>query len=288
MSILIDSSTRIIVQGITGRRGRSHALEMLNSGSQLVGGTSPGNGGEWCFDGRVPVFDTVKDCVDATDADVSLVFVPPHSAADAILESIDCGIKTIVSITSSIPLQDMMMIKVAISKSDSILVGPNSPGVFVPGVANAGIFPADIALPGIVGLISRSGTLCYEALEILTAAGIGISTAIGLGDDPISGMDFLTCLELFEADPHTDQIVLIGGPGGNSEFKAASYILEQATKPVITYMVGENLSPDLIRPFFPRTQRGSLESSGKKIAALSEAGAKIAKSLADVPSLINH
>lgn len=287
MSILIDSNSRIIVQGITGRMGRFHALQMLNSGGPLVGGTSPGNGGEWCFDGRIPVFDTVRDCVEATNADVSLIFVPPHSAADAILEAIDCGIRTIISITSSIPLQDMMIIKSALSRSKSVLVGPNSPGVLVPGIMNAGIYPADISFPGSVGLISRSGTLCYEALDVLRDANIGVSTAVGLGDDPITGMDFCACLELFEADPYTEQIVLIGGPGGDSELKAATFILEHSTKPVIAYIVAENLSSNLIQPFFPQNGGRTLVSPGKKITSLSEAGAKIASTLSEIPSLLS-
>ncbi len=288
MSILISAESRIMIQGITGRRGRFHASQMLNSGSQIVGGTSPGKGGDWCDDVRLPVFDTVRDCIEATNADVSVIFVPPHSTADAILESIDSGVKTIISITGSIPLQDMMNVKSALKNSNSILVGPNSPGVLVPGIANAGIFPNDIAIQGNVGVLSRSGTLCYEVIDTLKQKGIGVSTAVGIGDDPIIGIDYLTCLELLEADPHTDQIVLIGGPGGDSELNAAAFITEHVTKPVIAYVVGENLATSILRPFFSRSGSLSLDSLGKKTGALREAGVLIAGKLTDIPAMIRR
>ena len=288
MTVLIGADSRIMVQGITGKRGRFHALQMLKTGSQLVGGTAPGKGGDWCFEGRVPIFDTVKECVQSTNADVSLVFVPPHATADAILEAIDSGIKTIVSITGSIPLQDMMTVKSALKDSDAILVGPNSPGVLVPGIANAGIFPNNIAVRGNVGVVSRSGTLCYEVLDCLTQAGIGVSAAIGLGDDSITGIDFQACLELFEADPHTDQIVMIGGPGGESEVKAANYIMNQVTKPVIAWIVGENLAGSLLRVLTDNGGNHSSDVHNKKTDSLIEAGVLIAKKLDDIPSLINR
>ena len=261
MTNLISAQSHIMVQGITGRRGRFHALQMLKTGSQIVGGTSPGKGGEWCFEGRLPVF--------------------------AILEAIEAGIKTIISITGSIPLQDMMVVKSVLKNSDSILVGPNSPGVLLPGIANAGIFPNDIALRGNVGVVSRSGTLCYEVLDTLKQNGIGVSAAIGIGDDQIIGIDFQSCLELFESDPHTDQIVLIGGPGGDSELKAASFIMEHVTKPVIAFVVGENLAPSIVRPFFSRSGSLSLASLGKKTLALKEAGVRIANKLNDIPILLS-
>ena len=287
MTNLISAQSHIMVQGITGRRGRFHALQMLKTGSQIVGGTSPGKGGEWCFEGRLPVFDTVSDCIKSTNADVSVVFVPPHATADAILEAIEAGIKTIISITGSIPLQDMMVVKSLLKNSESILVGPNSPGVLLPGIANAGIFPNDIALQGNVGVVSRSGTLCYEVLDTLKQNGIGVSAAIGIGDDQIIGIDFQSCLELFESDPHTDQIVLIGGPGGDSELKAASFIMEHVTKPVIAFVVGENLAPSIVRPFFSRSGSLSLASLGKKTLALKEAGVRIANKLNDIPILLS-
>lgn len=288
MSILVSAESRIMVQGITGRRGRFHALQMLKARSPIVGGISPGKGGGWCSEGSLPVFDTVRDCVEATNADVSVIFVPPHSTADAILESIDSGVKTIISITGSIPLQDMMIVKSALRNSNSILVGPNSPGVLLPGIASIGIFPHDIAIQGNIGVVSRSGTLCYEVVNTLKQEGIGISTAVGLGDDPIIGIDFLTCLELFEADPHTDQIVLIGGPGGDSELKAATYIMEKMTKPVIAYLVGENLATSILRPFFSRSGSLSLEALGSKTDALKDAGVRMAGKLSDIPALIKR
>lgn len=288
MSILVSAQSRIMVQGITGRRGRFHALQMLKAGSQIVGGISPGKGGGWCSEGSLPVFDTVRDCVEATNADVSVIFVPPHSTADAILESIDNGVKTIISVTGSIPLQDMMIVKSALRNSNSILVGPNSPGVLLPGIASIGIFPHDIAIQGNIGVVSRSGTLCYEVVNTLKQEGIGISTAVGIGDDPIIGIDFLTCLELFEADPHTDQIVLIGGPGGDSELKAATFIMEKMTKPVIAYLVGENLATSILRPFFSRSGSLTLDALGSKTDALKDAGVRMAGKLSDIPALIKR
>lgn len=288
MSILISAESRIMIQGITGRRGRFHTSQMLNAGSQVVGGTSPGKGGDWCDDVRLPVFDTVRDCIEATNADVSVIFVPPHSTADAILESIDSGVKTIISITGSIPLQDMMIVKSALKNSNSILVGPNSPGVLIPGIANAGIFPNDIAIQGNVGVLSRSGTLCYEVVDTLKKEGIGVSTVVGIGDDPIIGIDYLTCLELLEADPHTEQIVLIGGPGGDSELNAAAFIAEHVTKPVVAYVVGETLATSILRPFFSRSGSLSLDSLGKKTGALRDAGVLIAGKLTDIPAMIRR
>lgn len=288
MTVLISADSRIMVQGITGKRGRFYAMQMLKNGSQLVGGASPGKGGDWCFEGRVPIFDTVKECVQSTNADVSIIYVPPHATADAILEAIDSGIKTIISITGSIPLQDMMTVKSALKDSDAILVGPNSPGVLVPGIANAGIFPDNIAFRGNVGLISRSGTLCYEVLECLTQAGIGISTAVCLGDDSIIGIDFQSCLELFEADPQTDQIVMIGGPGGDSEIKAANYIMNQVTKPVIALIVGENLAGSLLKIFSDNRGNFSSDVPSNKTKSLIEAGVLIAKKIDDIPPLINR
>ncbi len=288
MSILIDSNSRIIVQGITGRRGRFHSERMLNNHSPLVGGTSPGKGGEWVFHGRIPVFDTVKDCVKATNADVSVLFVPPHATADCILEAIEAGIKTIISITGSVPVQDMMQVKSALRKSESVLIGPNSPGILVPGIANAGIFPDQIVEPGGVALVSRSGTLSYEVLNILNKAGIGVSVAVGIGDDPIIGMDFKFCLELLESDPHTEQIVLVGGPGGDSELIAATYIMENMTKPVVAYVVGENLAVSMMRPFISRNTKFFQNSVERKAKAFIDAGALLARKIEDIPCLLKR
>ena len=288
MSILIDAKSRIMVQGITGRRGRFHSERMLNNNSPLVGGTSPGKGGDWAFNGRIPVFDTVKDCVDATNADVSVLFVPPHATVDCILEAIEAGIKTIISVTGSVPVQDMMQVKSALRKSDSVLIGPNSPGILVPGIANAGIFPDHIVGAGDVALVSRSGTLSYEVLDILNKAGIGVSVAIGIGDDPIIGMDFKFFLELLESDPHTEQIVLVGGPGGESELTAANYIMESITKPVVAYVVGENLKASMMGSVFSRNSNFFLNSVERKTNAFIEAGALLAKNIEDIPCLLRR
>lgn len=286
MSILLNSNSRIMVQGITGRHGRFYSMRMINNGTPIVGGTSPGKGGDWCFEGNLPIFDTVRDCKEATNADVSVLFVPPHSAADAIIEAIDSKIKTIISITGSIPVHDMMQVKAALKESDSLLIGPNSPGVLVPGIANAGVFPDGIGFSGSVGVVSRSGTLCYEVLDTLKKANIGVSTAVGIGDDPISGVDFQTCLELFEADPHTEKIVMIGGPGGVSELTAAGYIMEHITKPVISYLVGESLAASILRPLFSHSGDLVLDSVGKKADALIDAGVLLANKLEEIPALL--
>lgn len=288
MSILLDPSSRIMVQGITGRQGRFHSKRMMENGTQIVGGTSPGQGGDWCFDGSLPIFDTVRDCIDATNADTSVLFVPPHSAADAIIEAIDCGIKTIISITGSIPLHDMMQVRAALNKSNSLLIGPNSPGVLVPEIGIAGVFPDEIATKGNVAVISRSGTLIYEVLDTLKISNIGVSTAVGIGDDPISGIDFRTCLELFESDPHTEKIVMIGGPGGVSELNAASYIMEHVTKPVIAYLVGENLSTSILRPLFSQNGALVLDAARAKTQALVDAGALLANTIEEIPTLLNR
>ena len=288
MSILLEVNSRIMIQGITGKRARFHSERMMNFGSPVVGGTSPGRGGEWVFSGRVPVFDTVKDCVEATNADVSVLFVPAYATADAILEAIDAGIKTIVCITGSIPIHDMMQVKAALQSSDSLLIGPNSPGILVPEVANAGVYPDNIALFGDIALVSRSGTLAYEALDILRKAGIGISIAVGIGDDPITGINYQTCLELLEADPHTEQIVLIGEPGGESEVEAANFIQENVTKPVIAYVVGENLAVSIMRPLFAQNTSVFLDTVRKKANAFIDAGVLLAPTLESIPKLLKR
>lgn len=288
MSILLNAESRIMVQGITGKRGRFHSERMLLGGSPIVGGTSPGKGGDWVFSGRVPVFDTVKECVDSTNADTSVIFVPPHATADAILESIDAGIKNIISITGSVPLQDMMRVKSALKNSASTLIGPNSPGVLIPGIANAGIFPDDLSAPGNIAIVSRYGTLAYELMSILKEQEIGLSAIIGIGDEPVSGIDFQTCLEFLEADPHTEKIILIGGPGGESEIKAATFIMEHVTKPVVAYVVGENLAVSIMRPFFARNGGIYLDTIGKKANAFIDAGVLLAATLEEIPNLLKR
>ena len=236
MSVLIDKETRVICQGFTGQQGTFHSAQAIAYGTNLVGGVTPGKGGQRHLDR--PVFDTVHDAVSATGADATMIYVPAAYAADAILEAADAGIRVIVCITEGIPVLDMLRVKAALAGHPAILIGPNCPGVITPGACKIGIMPGHIHTPGRVGIISRSGTLTYEAVFQVTNAGLGQSTCIGIGGDPIQGLDFVACLSLFEADPGTDGVILVGEIGGGAEEAAARYIQAQMTKPVVAYIAG--------------------------------------------------
>ncbi|HXV42975.1 MAG TPA: succinate--CoA ligase subunit alpha, partial [Anaerolineae bacterium] len=230
MSILVGKNTRLLVQGITGREGAFHTQQMKEYGTNVVGGVTPGKGGEWLH--GVPVFDTVKEAVSTTDANTSIIYVPARFAADAIMEAADAGIKLIVCITEGVPVLDMVRVRSFLSHKGARLIGPNCPGLITPGEAKVGIMPGHIHKPGHVGLISRSGTLTYEVVQALTDRGIGQSTAVGIGGDPIIGSTFIDMLTLFESDPLTYHVVLIGEIGGTDEQKAARFIAEKMSKPV--------------------------------------------------------
>ena len=221
MSILVTKNTNVVVQGITGHEGLFHTEQMLAYGTRIVAGVRPGKGGEWVVSGKVPIFDTVSGAVEATGADCSIVFVPARAAPDAILEAADAGIALVVCITEGIPVQDMMRVRKYLDEKQVRLIGPNCPGLLTPGEANVGIIPGRVSRPGNVGVVSRSGTLTYEVIHALTQRGMGQSTCVGIGGDPVHGLGFLETLELFEEDPHTDKIVLIGEIGGNDEERAA-------------------------------------------------------------------
>ena len=236
MSVLIDKETRVICQGFTGQQGTFHSAQAIAYGTNLVGGVTPGKGGQRHLDR--PVFDTVHDAVSATGADATMIYVPAAYAADAILEAADAGIRVIVCITEGIPVLDMLRVKAALAGHPAILIGPNCPGVITPGACKIGIMPGHIHTPGRVGIISRSGTLTYEAVFQVTNAGLGQSTCIGIGGDPIQGLDFVACLSLFEADPGTDGVILVGEIGGGAEEAAARYIQAHMTKPVVAYIAG--------------------------------------------------
>lgn len=236
MSILIDAATRVICQGFTGKQGTFHSTQSIAYGTQLVGGVTPGRGGDVHLER--PVFNTVRDAVEATGANATMIYVPASVAADAILEAVDAGIEVIACITEGIPVLDMLKVKATLRGSRSILIGPNCPGVITPGGCKLGIMPGHIHQSGCVGIVSRSGTLTYEAVDQTTRVGLGQSTCVGIGGDPLHGLEFVDCLKMFEADPKTEAIVMVGEIGGSAEEQAADYIAAHVTKPVVAYVAG--------------------------------------------------
>jgi succinyl-CoA synthetase alpha subunit len=274
MSTLVDDDTRVIVQGITGGEGQFHTRQMVEYGTNVVAGTSPGKGGRE-MDG-IPVYDTVAGAVEAEDADASVVFVPPAFAADAIFEALDTSLDLVVAITEGIPTQDMSRVKRAEGETDTHLVGPNCPGVITPGEAKLGILPGNIFSDGNVGLVSRSGTLTYQVVDNLTDRGLGQSTAVGIGGDPIIGTDFVDALSLFDADPDTEAIVMCGEIGGEDEEEAAAYIDEHVSTPVVGFIAGRTAPPGKRMGHAGAIVSGSgTGTAGSKIDALTAAGVPV-------------
>ena len=277
MSILVDENSRIVVQGMTGREGTFHTKQMLAYGTKVVGGVSPGKGGQ-TVEG-VPVFNTVRESVEKEGADVSCIFVPPPFAADAVLEAIASGIKVIVCITEGIPTLDMVKVSRCLSGSDTVLIGPNCPGIISPGKTKVGIMPADIHKPGNMAVISRSGTLTYEVVYQLTRVGMGQSTCIGIGGDPIIGTTFIDHLGRFEKDPNTDGVVLIGEIGGTAEEEAAEYIKASFSKPVVAFIAGQTAPPGKRMGHAGAIISGGQGKAEDKIKALEQADIAVAPSL---------
>ena len=284
MSVLVNKHSKVLVQGFTGNEGTFHATQMIEYGTNVIGGVTPGKGGSTHLD--KPVFNTVADAVSATQADVSVIFVPPPFAADAIMEAADAGIKVIVCITEGIPVKDMLTVKQYISGKDCILVGPNCPGVITPGEAKVGIMPGFIHNPGTIGIVSRSGTLTYEAVDQLTKAGLGQSTAIGIGGDPINGTSTKEAVKLLMEDPATTGIVMIGEIGGNMEAEAAYYIRDFGNKPVVSFIAGATAPKGRTMGHAGAIIEGGSGSAGDKIKALEKAGVKVAHHPEEIPSLL--
>ena len=280
MAILANKHTRVVVQGLTGAAGTFHAKQMRDYGTAVVGGVTPGKGGS--LHEEFPIFDTVAQAVTSTGANASVIFVPPHGAADGILEAAAAGIELIVCITEGIPVLDMVRARRALEGKSCRLVGPNCPGVITPGAAKLGIMPGYIHKPGSVGIVSRSGTLTYEAAFQITDLGLGQSTAVGIGGDPVKGLDFIECLALFEADPETEAILLIGEIGGTSEEDAAAFIKANVKKPVAAFVAGLTAPPGRRMGHAGAIISGGKGKASDKIAALKEAGIAIAPTPADL------
>jgi succinyl-CoA synthetase alpha subunit len=286
MSILINKNTRLVVQGITGNEGLFHTQAMAAYGTNVVAGVTPGKGGEWVLDGKVPVFDSVKVAVEATGANTSVIFVPSRFSADAVFEAADSGVELVVCITEGIPVQDMMRVRNYLDQKGVRLLGPNCPGAITPGEAKVGIIPGNISIPGNVGVVSRSGTLTYEVLYALKLIGKGVSTCVGIGGDPVNGTNFIDCLRMFEADPQTDKVVMIGEIGGSDEEKAAEFIADHLTKPVVSFIAGQTAPPGK-----RMGHAGAIIESGSglaadKVKALEAAGVKVAKHPEEIPTLL--
>lgn len=286
MSILVNRNTRLVVQGITGHEGAFHTQQMLAYGTNIVAGVTPGKGGEWVMDGKVPVFDSMKVAAEATGANASIIFVPARSAPDAMFEAADADIELIVCITEGVPVQDMMRVRSYLDHKNVRLIGPNCPGLLTPGETKVGIIPGDIALAGNIGVVSRSGTLTYEVLYAMKQVGLGSSTCVGIGGDPIKGLNFIDILSMFEADPHTDKVVLIGEIGGTDEERAADFIANKMTKPVVSFIAGQTAPPGRRMGHAGAIVEGGAGLASDKVRALESAGVRVARHPEEIPGML--
>ena len=287
MSIFIDKNTKLIVQGITGRDGSFHTQQMMDYGTDVVGGVTPGKGGQKFAD-KVPIFNTVYDAVQATGANTSVIYVPPMYAADAIMEAAAAGVKLVVCITEGVPVLDMTRVYPYVHDMGVRLLGPNCPGLITPGASKVGIIPGRICTPGSVGVVSRSGTLTYEIVYQLTSAGIGQSSCVGIGGDPINGTNFIDCLAAFEADPQTKAVAMMGEIGGTDEQEAAKFVKEHMTKPVVGFIAGQTAPPGRRMGHAGAIISGSAGTAAEKLEAFAEAGMGIAKRPVDFVALMQE
>jgi succinyl-CoA synthetase alpha subunit len=276
VSIFIDNSTTVIVQGITGRDGSFHSKQMIEYGTRIVGGVTPGKGGQK-FEGTVPIFNTVHEAVKATGANTSVIYVPPMYAADAMMEAADAGIKFIVAITEGVPVLDMTRVHPFVKEKGARLLGPNCPGLITPGQSKVGIIPGRICTPGSIGVVSRSGTLTYEVVYQLTRAGMGQSTCVGIGGDPINGTNFIDCLAAFEKDPNTTAVAMMGEIGGTDEQEAAEFVKKHMKKPVVGFIAGQTAPPGRRMGHAGAIISGSAGTAAEKLQAFEAAGMGIAK-----------
>ncbi|HEU4632038.1 MAG TPA: succinate--CoA ligase subunit alpha [Gemmatimonadaceae bacterium] len=287
MSVFIDKGTKLVVQGITGRDGSFHAKQMMEYGTQVVAGVTPGKGGQR-FDGTVPIFNTVADAVKETGANTSVIYVPPMYAADAMMEAADAGVQLIVCITEGVPVLDMTLVYPFVKEKGARLVGPNCPGLITPGQSKVGIIPGRICTPGSVGVVSRSGTLTYEVVYQLTRAGIGQSTCVGIGGDPINGTNFIDVLKAFEADPQTKAVAMMGEIGGTDEQEAAQFVKEHMTKPVVGFIAGQTAPPGRRMGHAGAIISGSSGTAAEKIQAFKDAGMGVAQRPIDFVALLHE
>ena len=282
MSILVNKNSRVIVQGITGSEGDFHSKQMLDYGTNIVGGVTPGKGGQYAVDAKIKVFDSVEEAVDQTNANTSIIFVPPPFAAEAIIEASYAGVETIVCITEGVPVHDMVKVKQVTNKNGTRLIGPNCPGIITVDECKLGIMPGFICKKGSIGVVSKSGTLTYEAIDQLVNVGLGQTTAIGIGGDPIIGTTMKDCLELFEKDPDTEGVVIIGEIGGQMEIEAASWAKDNMSKPIAGFIAGQTAPPGKRMGHAGAIVSGGNDTAEAKMKVLSDCGISVSESVADI------